>query len=619
MTTSHSHASAAPPASETGNKAAPTAPAGSGRSEWSIIAGLLPYVWEYRGRVAVALLFLVTAKLANVSVPLLMKEIVDGLDPRHAMLAVPVALLAAYGLLRFSTTLFNELRDVVFVRVVQRAIRRVALSVFRHLHSLSLRFHLDRQTGGMTRDIERGTRGMSTLLSYLIFSILPVILEFALVAAVLLAKFDWRFAAVTFVAVAAYIGYTFFISEWRIEIRKRANELDSKANTRAIDSLLNYETVKYFGNEEFEARRYDENLQSYESAAVRNEMSLGLLNIGQSLIIAAAVTALMFLAAEGVANKTLTLGDLVLVNALLIQLYVPLNFLGMVYREIKQSLADMDRMFTLLGHNLEVRDKPGAPDLPSGPLAVEFRDVDFHYDPARQILHGVSFTIPAGSRVAVVGHSGSGKSTLARLLYRFYDVTSGAVMIGGIDQREVTQRSLRGAIGIVPQDTVLFNDSIRYNIRYGRTDASDAEVEEAARAAQIHTFVESLPQKYESTVGERGLKLSGGEKQRVAIARAILKNPRILIFDEATSALDSETERSIQEELGRIALGRTTLVIAHRLSTIMDADQILVMDAGRIVERGTHRELLEAEGQYAQMWALQQEEAEAEGAERPAV
>ena len=614
MTSPHAHAA---PATASPTAAGSTTPAAPRRSEWSIIASLLPYVWEYRGRVAIALVFLVAAKLANVGVPLVMKEIVDGLDPRHAVLLVPAALLAAYGLLRFSTTLFAEIRDAVFVRVTQRAIRRVALGVFRHLHSLSLRFHLDRQTGGMTRDIERGTRGMSTLLSYLIFSIIPVILEFVLVAVVLLAKFDWRFAAVTFGAVAAYIGFTFFVSEWRIEIRKRANELDSKANTRAIDSLLNYETVKYFGNEEFEARRYDENLKSFESAAVRNEVSLGFLNTGQSLIIAVAVTLLMYLAAEGVAARTLTLGDLVLVNALLIQLYVPLNFLGMVYREIKQSLADMDRMFTLLGQHQEVQDKPGAPPLPEGPLAVEFRNVDFHYDPNRQILHDVSFTIAAGSRVAVVGHSGSGKSTLARLLYRFYDVSAGGIFVGPLDSREVTQASLRGAIGIVPQDTVLFNDTIRYNIRYGRTDASDAEVEEAARAAHIHEFVESLPQKYEATVGERGLKLSGGEKQRVAIARAILKNPRILIFDEATSALDSETERSIQEELGRIAEGRTTLVIAHRLSTIMDADQILVMDAGRIIERGTHRELLELGGQYAQMWALQQEEADAVAATSP--
>ena len=578
------------------------------RSEWRTVAGLLPYLWDYRWRVGLALVLLVSAKLANVGVPLVMKKIVDDLDPSLAVVAVPIALLATYGILRFMTTLFAELRDVVFVRVAQRAIRRVALGVFRHLHDLSLRFHLDRQTGGMTRDIERGTRGISTLLSYLIFSIIPVILEFALVAAVLLARFDWRFAAITFGAVAAYIAYTFFISEWRIEIRKHANELDSKANTRAIDSLLNYETVKYFGNEEFEARRYDESLQRYETAAVRNEMSLGLLNIGQSLIIAAAVTALMALAAEGVAAKKLTLGDLVLINGLLIQLYVPLNFLGMVYREIKQSLADMDKMFNLLSQNLEVRDKPGAPDLPQVPARVEFRHVNFGYETNRQILFDVSFEIPAGARVAVVGHSGSGKSTLARLLYRFYDVTDGAIAVSGVDIREVTQKSLRAAIGIVPQDTVLFNDTIRYNIHYGRTGASQDEVIEAARAAHIHEFIETLPAKYESPVGERGLKLSGGEKQRVAIARAILKNPRILIFDEATSALDSETERYIQAELTRIAQGRTTLVIAHRLSTIMDADQILVMDGGHIVERGTHRELLDAGAQYAQMWALQQQE-----------
>ncbi len=605
--------SAVPSASPHSAPDAPASQQETRRSEWRVIAGLTPYLWEYRWRVGLALVLLVVSKLANVSVPLLMKQIVDDLDPRQAVLLIPMALLLMYGLLRFSTTLFAELRDVVFVRVTQRAIRRVALGVFRHLHDLSLRFHLDRQTGGMTRDIERGTRGMSTLLSYLIFSIIPVILEFALVAAVLLAKFDWRFAAITFGAVAAYIAYTFFISEWRIEIRKHANELDSKANTRAIDSLLNYETVKYFGNEEFEAGRYDESLQRYETAAVTNEMSLGLLNIGQSLIIAVAVTALMWLAADGVAQKKLTLGDLVLINGLLIQLYVPLNFLGMVYREIKQSLADMDRMFNLLSQNLEVKDKPGAPDAPPGPARVEFRDVNFSYDPKRQILFGVSFAIPAGARVAVVGHSGSGKSTLARLLYRFYDVTDGSIVVNGADIREVTQKSLRSAIGIVPQDTVLFNDTIRYNIHYGRTEAANDEVIEAARAAHIHEFIETLPARYESPVGERGLKLSGGEKQRVAIARAILKNPRILIFDEATSALDSETERYIQAELTRIAQGRTTLVIAHRLSTIMDADQILVMDAGRIIERGTHRELLETGGQYAQMWALQQQEEEASG------
>jgi ATP-binding cassette subfamily B protein len=577
-------------------------------SEWRTVGALVPYKW----RVVIALSFLVVAKLANVGVPLVMKEVVDGLDPAIAIVAVPVALLAIYGILRFSTTLFQELRDVVFVRVAQRAMRRVALGVFRHLHSLSLRFHLERQTGGMTRDIERGTNGISTLLSYLLFSILPVLLEFALVAAVLLGRFDWRFAAITFGAVAVYIAFTVLVTEWRMEIRRRANELDSKANTRAIDSLLNYETVKYFGNEEFEARRYDENLRKYEDAATRSESSLGLLNIGQSLIIAAAVTALMLLAAQGVVNKAFTLGDLVLVNGLLIQLYIPLNVLGMVYRNIKQSLLDMDRMFRLLSEHREIEDRPGAPDLPGGPARVEFRDVDFSYEPARRILHGVSFAIEAGHRVAVVGHSGSGKSTLARLLYRFYDIAEGSIRINEVDIREVRQQSLRAAIGIVPQDTVLFNDTIRYNIRYGRPEASDAEVIEAARAAHVHDFIDSLPAKYETMVGERGLKLSGGEKQRVAIARALLKNPRILIFDEATSALDSRAEKAIQAELERIAEGRTTLVIAHRLSTVMDADQILVLHHGRVVERGTHLQLLETKGEYARMWELQQQAAQAQ-------
>ncbi|MGQ0655109.1 MAG: ABCB family ABC transporter ATP-binding protein/permease [Betaproteobacteria bacterium] len=583
-------------------------------SEWRAMRLLAPYLWEYRGRVILALACLIVAKLANVAVPLVMKEVVDGLDSRNAVLIVPVALLAMYGILRFSTTLFAELRDVVFVRVTQRAIRRVALGVFRHLHSLSLRFHLDRQTGGMTRDIERGTRGISTLLSYFLFSIIPVVLEFSLVAAVLLAKFDWRFAAVTFGAVLVYIAFTVAVTEWRMEIRRRANELDSRANTRAIDSLLNYETVKYFGNEEFEARRYDDSLQKYESAAVKNEASLGILNIGQSLIIAIAVTLLMLLAAEGVAARQFTLGDLVLVNGLLIQLYIPLNFLGMVYREIKQALLDMDRMFKLLGEHREVEDRPGAPELPPGPLSVRFSSVQFSYERARQILFDVDFEIQAGHRVAVVGHSGSGKSTLARLLYRFYDVSAGAILVNGRDVREVKQASLRAAIGIVPQDTVLFNDSILYNIRYGRPEASDEEVFAAARAAHIHEFIESLPKKYATGVGERGLKLSGGEKQRVAIARALLKNPRILIFDEATSALDSRSEKAIQAELERIAQGRTTLVIAHRLSTVMDADEILVMHHGRIVERGTHMQLLDLQGEYARMWALQQQRAQAEEA-----
>jgi len=600
----HGHHSAAPAQQLRGN-------------EWRSVSVLLPYLLDFRGRVILALTFLVAAKLANVGVPLLMKEIVDGLNPGLdpkllAAVVIPVALLAAYGLLRFSTTLFGELRDVVFVRVTQHAIRQVALNVFRHLHGLSLRFHLDRQTGGMTRDIERGTRGISSLLSYMLFSIIPVILEFALVAAVLLTKFDWRFAAVTFGAVTVYIGFTIAVTEWRIAIRRRANELDSKANTRAIDSLLNYETVKYFGNEEFEARRYDKSLRKYEDAAVRFESSLGLLNIGQSLVIAAAVTALMFLAAEGVASGALSLGDLVLVNALLIQLYIPLNFLGMVYREIKQSLLDMDKMFRLLKENREVDDRPDAVDLSPGPATVMFQDVNFSYEPERQILFDVSFAIPAGHRVAVVGHSGSGKSTLARLLFRFYDASGGKILVNGTDIRDVRQASLRGAIGIVPQDTVLFNDSIRYNIHYGRTEATEAEVVDAARAAHIHDFIETLPAKYESQVGERGLKLSGGEKQRVAIARALLKNPRILIFDEATSALDSRAEKAIQAELERISVGRTTLVIAHRLSTVMDADTILVLNHGRIVERGSHWELLAAGGEYARMWALQQQAAQAE-------
>jgi ATP-binding cassette, subfamily B, heavy metal transporter len=541
-------------------------------------------------------------------VPLVLKEIVDSLEPARAIIAVPFALLGAYGLLRMSATMFAELRDMLFVRVAQRAIRRIALKVFRHLHSLSLRFHLERQTGGMSRDIERGTDGISTLLSYLIFSILPVILEFVLVALVLFAKFDWRFVAVTFVAIALYIAFTVGVTEWRMDIRRHANELDSRANARAIDSLLNYETVKYFNNEEYEARRYDESLMNYESAAVKSEASLGILNIGQSAIIAIAVTALMVLAAEGVVAKALTLGDLVLINALLIQLYIPLNLLGSVYRNIKQSLIDMDRMFVLLDENREIQDRPESLPLPEGAATLRFEHVDFSYDGRRQILFDVNLEVPAGSKVAVVGPSGSGKSTLARLLYRFYDVSGGGIVVNGVDLRHVQQASLRSAIGIVPQDTVLFNDTIYYNIHYGRPEAGRDDVIEAARAAHIHDFIAGLPDGYETPVGERGLKLSGGEKQRVAIARAILKNPRILIFDEATSALDSRSEKAIQAELDRIAHGHTTLAIAHRLSTIMDADQILVLDRGRIIERGTHGELLARDGAYAQMWALQQQE-----------
>ena len=601
-------------AAASGGKAAS---ASSGR-DWRVVPMLLPYLWEYKWRVVVALSFLVTAKLANVGVPLVLKDIVDTLDTSKAVLVLPFTLLVAYGALRLSTVLFAELRDVVFVPVTHRAARRIALAVFRHLHALSLRFHLDRQTGGMSRDIERGTRGISTLLSFMLFSIIPVVLEFVLVAAVLFAKFDWRFVAVTFAAVIVYIAFTIGITEWRSAIRKRANELDSKANTRAIDSLLNYETVKYFNNEEYEARRYDDSLQRYEVMAVRNEASLGLLNVGQAGIIAVAATALMVLCAQGVVARELSIGDLVLVNGLLIQLYIPLNFLGMAYREIKQALIDMERMFGLLEQHREVDDAPDAQDLPEGPAAVRFDAVDFGYDPRRQILHGMTFEIPPAAKVAVVGSSGAGKSTLARLLYRFYDVTGGTVNISGVDTRKLRQTSLRSAIAIVPQDTVLFNDTILYNIQYGRPAASHDEVVAAAKAAHIHDFILSLPDGYDAMVGERGLKLSGGEKQRVAIARAILKNPRIMIFDEATSALDSRTEQAIQRELNAIAQGRTTLVIAHRLSTVMDADEILVLEQGRIIERGCHAGLLERGGAYAQMWALQQQEAAREGEINPA-
>ena len=601
-------------AAASGGKAASAA---SGR-DWRVVPMLLPYLWEYKWRVVVALSFLVTAKLANVGVPLVLKDIVDTLDTSKAVLVLPFTLLVAYGALRLSTVLFAELRDVVFVPVTHRAARRIALAVFRHLHALSLRFHLDRQTGGMSRDIERGTRGISTLLSFMLFSIIPVVLEFVLVAAVLFAKFDWRFVAVTFAAVIVYIAFTIGITEWRSAIRKRANELDSKANTRAIDSLLNYETVKYFNNEEYEARRYDDSLQRYEVMAVRNEASLGLLNVGQAGIIAVAATALMVLCAQGVVARELSIGDLVLVNGLLIQLYIPLNFLGMAYREIKQALIDMERMFGLLEQHREVDDAPDAQDLPEGPAAVRFDAVDFGYDPRRQILHGMTFEIPPAAKVAVVGSSGAGKSTLARLLYRFYDVTGGTVNISGIDIRKLRQTSLRSAIAIVPQDTVLFNDTILYNIQYGRPAASHDEIVAAAKAAHIHDFILSLPDGYDAMVGERGLKLSGGEKQRVAIARAILKNPRIMIFDEATSALDSRTEQAIQRELNAIAQGRTTLVIAHRLSTVMDADEILVLEQGRIIERGCHAGLLERGGAYAQMWALQQQEAAREGEISPA-
>jgi ATP-binding cassette subfamily B protein len=595
---------AATPANPTTLESVPAVP----KSDWSVIRSLLPYLWEFRWRVALALVFLVTAKLANIGVPLLLKEIVDSLDKTKAVLAVPIALLVGYGLLRLSSTLFGELRDIVFVKVTQRAMRRIALSVFRHLHSLSLRFHLERQTGGVTRDIERGTRGISTMLSFMLFSVIPILLEMTLVTVLLAKKFDIWFVLITISAILIYIGTTIAITEWRTAHRRQMNEMDSKANTRAIDSLLNYETVKYFGNEEFEAGRYDKNLQRFEAAATKSETSLGMLNSAQSLVIATAVTLLMWRAADGIVNGALTLGDLVMVNALLIQLYIPLNFLGVMYREIKQALTDMEKMFRLMAENQEIADPPGAKPLLVQGAAIAFDNVDFSYDLKRQILHGVSFSVPAGKTVAVVGSSGAGKSTLSRLLFRFYDVQGGAIRIDGQDIRHVTQASVRAALGIVPQDTVLFNDTIRYNIAYGRPGATDAEIEDAARRAHVLEFIERLPDKWESMVGERGLKLSGGEKQRVAIARTLLKNPAILIFDEATSALDSATEKNIQAELKEIAKDRTALVIAHRLSTIIDADEILVMQEGRIIERGAFRDLLERDGVFAQMWRLQQQE-----------
>jgi len=622
------------------------------RSDWATLQRLFPYLWQYKWRVMLALSFMVGAKLANVGVPILLKNLVDTMNPKagvgaQALVIVPLGLLLAYGLLRLSTTLFAELRELIFAKATEGAARTISLQVFRHLHALSLRFHLERQTGGMTRDIERGTRAVNSLISYSLYSIFPTLIEVALVLGVLAVKFDMWFAWITIIALVFYIGFTISVTEWRTKFRKQMNELDSTAHSRAIDSLLNYETVKYFNNEDFEAKRYDDNLERYRKAALKSQSTLSMLNTGQQLIIAAGLVAMLWRATQGVVDGRMTLGDLVMVNAFMIQLYIPLGFLGVLYREIKQGLTDLEKMFTLMEREREIADVPGAlalrlngaasphPNpLPEGegmsspapttavdllPLpegegrgeghtnaSVSFQHVHFAYDPARPILHDISFDIPAGKTVAVVGPSGSGKSTLARLLFRFYDVQQGQILIAGQDIKQVTQASVRAVIGIVPQDTVLFNDTVEYNIAYGRPGASRAEVEAAAKAAHIHNFIAATPKAYETMVGERGLKLSGGEKQRVAIARTLLKNPPILIFDEATSALDSANERAIQAELQSVAQNKTTLVIAHRLSTVVDAHEILVMEAGHILERGNHAALLAANGRYASMWALQQ-------------
>jgi ATP-binding cassette subfamily B protein len=589
-----------------------TEPPHADRKDWQNLRDLTPLIWDYRGRVLLALSSLVLAKVANVGVPLVLKDVVDALDvDAGEPMVLPLGLLLAYGALRLTASFLNELRDALFAKVRYHAMRRLSIQVLHHLHTLSLRFHLERQTGAISRDLERGTRSISSLLNYMIFQIIPTAVEFFLVFAVLLGNYDAHFALITFATVAVYVAFTLKITNWRMHFRHEMNRLDSEANTQALDSLVNYETVKYFGNERFEEERYDRTLGRWEKAAVQSQVSMSTLNFGQGAIIALGVTLIMIFAARQVVEGRMSLGDLVLVNAFLLQLFIPLNFLGVVYRAIKYSLADMDLVMRLLKREPEIVDRADARELRVTDGVVRFENVDFAYQADRPILHQVDFEIPAGHKVAVVGSSGAGKSTLARLLYRFYEVDGGRVTIDGQDIREVTQESLRAAIGIVPQDTVLFNDTIYYNIAYARRGASREEVVHAAQLAHIHHFIESLPQGYDTVVGERGLKLSGGEKQRVAIARAILKNPRIMVFDEATSSLDSKSEQAILRALRDVAVERTTLVIAHRLSTIVDADHILVMDQGRIVERGRHRELLQAGGRYARMWALQQEEREA--------
>ena len=582
-------------------------------SDLKTLRALTPFLWDFRGRVLLALLFLILSKAANVGIPLVLKDIVDGLDAGvQDELVLPLALLLGYGALRLGSSLFNELRDSVFARVRHGAMRSVSVRVLEHLHKLSLRYHLERKTGGVSRDIDRGTRSVSSLLNYMVFSILPTLVEVLMIAGILLVKYNPWFAAVTFGSVLIYIGFTFYITEWRMQYRVTMNKMDSQGNTQAVDSLINYETVKYFGNEHHELRRYNETLHEWEDAAVKSQTSLSALNVGQSTIIAVGVTLVMILAAQGVVAGEMTIGDLVLVNAFLLQLFIPLNFLGIVYSQLKHAITDMRLMFDVLEKQPEIVDREDAGTLAVNGGEVRFEHVSFAYDTDRPILHDVSFTIPSGHKVAVVGPSGAGKSTLARLLFRFYDVTGGRVLVNGQDVREVTQESLRAAIGIVPQDTVLFNDTLHYNIAYARPGATQEDVERAARLANIHTFIASLPHGYDTIVGERGLKLSGGEKQRVAIARAILKNPRVLIFDEATSSLDSHSEQVILDALRAVATDHTTLVIAHRLSTVIDADSILVMEQGRIVERGTHQKLLVEGGVYSRLWALQQEERQQE-------
>ena len=578
------------------------------RRDWHNLRAMLPFLWEYRGRALFALVCLVLAKVANVGIPVLLKQIVDNLDRAQELLVVPVVLLLAYGVLRLSSSLFNELRDVVFARVRYHAMRRLSTRVLAHLHGLSLRFHLERQTGAISRDLERGTRSVSSILNYMVFSILPMLVEFTLVAIILFTQYAPVFTLITFSTVAVYIAFTLAVTEWRMDFRLQMNRLESESSGQAVDGLINYETVKYFGNEQLELDRFDATLESWEGVAVKSQTSMSLLNFGQGAIIALGVTLIMFYATASVVDGAMTIGDLVLVNAFLLQLFIPLNFLGMVYRQIKYSMADMDLIFKLLERKAEIRDRPDACELQLERGEIRFENVAFAYQSDREILRQVDFVVRPGEKVAIVGHSGAGKSTLARLLFRFYDVSGGRVTIDGQDIRDVTQQSLRRGIAIVPQDTVLFNNTIYYNIVYGRYDARREEIEAAADVACIREFIERLPKQYETLVGERGLKLSGGEKQRIAIARAILKKPRILVFDEATSSLDSKTEQAILETLRQVAMNHTTLVIAHRLSTVVDADRILVMEEGRIVEQGSHQQLLEKGGLYSEMWLLQQQE-----------